>query len=84
MNIATYLQLPGINKSAFARDVGVSYDMVYQWEKGIRPVAIQHCAAVERASDGKVTRQELRPADWKQIWPELVTKRRKKPVDPTP
>jgi hypothetical protein len=31
------------------------------------------CVLVERHSDKKVTRQELRPDDWHRIWPELVT-----------
>jgi len=29
--------------------------------------------ALEHATGGAVTRQELRPADWQQIWPELAT-----------
>lgn len=29
------------------------------------------CSAIERASDGAVTRQDLRPNDWQDIWPEL-------------
>ena len=28
-------------------------------------------ARVERATDGAVTRKELRPNDWHLIWPEL-------------
>ena len=29
-------------------------------------------AGVERATDGLVTRQQLRPKDWALIWPELA------------
>lgn len=29
------------------------------------------CVAIERATDGKVTRKDLRP-DWDLIWPELA------------
>lgn len=32
------------------------------------------CVAIERATDGAVTRQDLRPSDWQDIWPELVEK----------
>lgn len=28
-------------------------------------------SAIERETDGVVTRQELRPDDWAAIWPEL-------------
>ncbi|MFS2027668.1 transcriptional regulator [Massilia sp. CT11-137] len=72
MNLPTYLQTPGLNKAAFAREIGVSNAMLYQFEKGIRPVPPKYCPAIERASDGKVTRQELRPKDWRQTWPDLA------------
>lgn len=29
------------------------------------------CVAIEQASGGAVTRKDLRPDDWAQIWPEL-------------
>lgn len=29
------------------------------------------CVLIEKASDGKVTRKNLHPADWESIWPEL-------------
>ncbi|AZY49701.1 hypothetical protein C0J09_11525 [Bordetella avium] len=31
-----------------------------------------YCVGLERATDGAVTRQDLRPADWHLIWPELA------------
>jgi len=30
-----------------------------------------YCSAIERATNGAVTRQDLRPHDWWLIWPEL-------------
>jgi len=30
------------------------------------------CAAAERESAGAVTRRDLRPDDWRLIWPELA------------
>lgn len=32
------------------------------------------CVAIERASEGTVTRRDLRPDDWRDIWPELAEK----------
>lgn len=32
---------------------------------------IERCAAIERATQGAVTRQELRPDDYWLIWPDL-------------
>ncbi len=43
-----------------------------QWIKKRRPVAADRCVAIERATDGAVTRRDLRPDDWQDIWPELV------------
>lgn len=40
------------------------------------------CVDIERATDGAVTRRDLRPSDWWRIWPELVTAEHPAP-DPT-
>lgn len=29
------------------------------------------CVAIERATSGAVSRRDLRPLDWREIWPEL-------------
>jgi DNA-binding transcriptional regulator YdaS (Cro superfamily) len=54
-----------------ARLLGVTPPTVNQWVKGKRPVPIAKCVAIERATAGAVTRQELRPGDWQHIWPGL-------------
>lgn len=58
-----------------SRLIGVSAPTVSQWKSGTRPIPIERCAAIERATDGQVTRQELRPDDWESIWPELAEKK---------
>lgn len=30
------------------------------------------CTAIEEASNGAVLREDLRPDDWQEIWPELI------------
>lgn len=74
MNLATYLKKTQLNKAAFAREVGISSALLYQFETGLRPVPPQHCPAIVRASDGEVTCKDLRPDDWRRIWPELAEK----------
>ncbi len=32
------------------------------------------CTKIERATNGQVTRKDLRPDDWHLIWPELEKK----------
>jgi DNA-binding transcriptional regulator YdaS (Cro superfamily) len=64
-------------QSKLARLLGVSPANVNQWVMGIRPVPIERCVAIERATKGLVTRKDLRPDDWESIWPELARKRRR-------
>lgn len=33
-----------------------------------------NCVAIEQATQGQVTRQDLRPHDWASIWPELASR----------
>ncbi|KMW73678.1 hypothetical protein TI10_05380 [Photorhabdus luminescens subsp. luminescens] len=35
------------------------------------PVPPARCFDIENATNGKVTRQDLRPHDWQKIWPEI-------------
>lgn len=71
MNLSTYLIDTRTKKTVFARAIKVSPSLLHQWLRGIRPIAIQHGAAIERASGGAVTRKELFPDTWADIWPEL-------------
>ncbi|NYT38898.1 helix-turn-helix domain-containing protein [Allopusillimonas soli] len=57
--------------SALSRLLGVKPPTVHQWLSGLRPVPVERCAAIEQATQGKVTRRDLRPDDWYLIWPEL-------------
>lgn len=57
--------------SRLAEMVGVSSSAPSMWKARGR-VPVEHCAAIERATGGAVTRRELRPDDWAAIWPELA------------
>lgn len=37
-----------------------------------RGVPVQRCVVIERLTQGAITRRDLRPRDWQQIWPELA------------
>lgn len=71
MNIDSVLASMGISSAQLAREIKTSPAVVYQWRKGLRPVPIERCAAIERATAGAVSRRDLRPDDWADIWPEL-------------
>lgn len=49
--------------------------MVYQWLTRSRPVSPEKCVAIEKETNGKVSRKDLRPDDWELIWPELAKKK---------
>lgn len=51
-------------QAALAKAIGVSPAMVYQWLTGRRPVPAERCAAIETATEGNVTRADLRPDLW--------------------
>jgi len=55
--------------SVLAGILGVSVQAVNHWKD--RGVPLERCVAIERATNGIVTRKDLRPDDWQNIWPEL-------------
>ena len=61
------------SQAGLAKAIDVAPAIVNQWRSGIRPVPVHHCHAIERATNGAVTRRDLRPDDWHLIWPELAT-----------
>lgn len=59
--------------SALAVAIGVTQSAVSNWRSRGVFVPPDHCASIETAAKGAVTRRDLRPDDWYRIWPELVT-----------
>ncbi|TAN28285.1 MAG: hypothetical protein EPN31_09035 [Castellaniella sp.] len=54
-----------------ANKLGIPVPVVSGWAAGTRPVPIIRCVEIEELTGGEVTRKQLRPHDWWQIWPEL-------------
>lgn len=55
--------------------IGAKSDaQVRQWQHGYggRRPGLAYCVAIERTTQGAVTRRDLRPDDWHLIWPELA------------
>jgi len=61
-----------VGAANLARSLGVTPQAVNAWKKGERPVPVERCVEIEHATDGAVTRRDLRPDDWERIWPELA------------
>lgn len=68
MTLLRYIEL--YCAARLARALCVTPSFVIQMADGSKPVPVKRCVQIERATKGKVTRQELR-SDWREVWPEL-------------
>lgn len=75
MNLRDYIKARRGRAVELAGQIGVDPVLIRQWST-IRPVPVARCVAIEQATGGAVKRQDLRPDDWRQIWPELVQAKR--------
>lgn len=55
-----------------AMKLAISPVLINQWANLKRPVPADRCVEIERATNGEVSRRDLRPDDWQRIWPELA------------
>lgn len=67
--------------SALAKHLRVPSSNVARWLSGHRPIPVEHAAAIEQFTGGEVTRQDLFPAEWRRIWPELARRRTTPPTE---
>ncbi|EKA97177.1 helix-turn-helix domain-containing protein [Proteus alimentorum] len=56
-----------------ADQLGVSKSFLSQMASGVSAISPKRCVEIEIATNGAVTRRDLRPDDWYKIWPELET-----------
>ncbi|OFJ47685.1 hypothetical protein BA896_000325 [Janthinobacterium lividum] len=59
------------SQRVLANKLGITPVLISQWANGLRPVPPERCVEIEKATEGKVTRKDLRPDDWERIWPEI-------------
>lgn len=71
MDLKTYLATAPGGGVQLAEQLGVAPAYLSQMVNGHRAISPERCVAIEKATDGKVTRRDLRPDDWRAIWPEL-------------
>lgn len=73
MNLKAYLStLERGGASRLADALGVSISFLSQMASGAAAISPARCVAIEQATNGTVTRRDLRPDDWQLIWPELA------------
>jgi DNA-binding transcriptional regulator YdaS (Cro superfamily) len=71
MNLSDYIKLERGNGKALAEKLGISQSLLSQIAADSSATAPARCVLIEQCTGGAVTRRDLRPADWQQIWPEL-------------
>ncbi len=59
-------------RETFATRCGTTAAFLRNVVYGQRKPGEKLCVAIERESDGAVTRRDLRQDDWRDIWPELA------------
>ncbi|WP_279212644.1 transcriptional regulator [Delftia acidovorans] len=75
MTLSEYFAAAGSLSVARLRElIGAKSDaQVRQWQHGYagRVPSPAYCLAIERATEGQVSRRDLRPKDCHLIWPDL-------------
>lgn len=73
MDLKTYLDRERGTATRLAAAIGVSLSYLSQMSDGSSAINPKRCVAIEEATEKAVTRKDLRPNDWAEIWPELRT-----------
>lgn len=73
MELKTWLSAGSGRVAALARELRLPQSFVSNMGTGKKPIPVLHMARIERATHGAVTRAEMRPNDWHEIWPELAS-----------
>ena len=58
--------------TSLARILGVTPPTVHEWTTSRRPIPAKRCVQIETATGGAITRRDLRPVDYENVWPELA------------
>lgn len=72
MQLNEYLSGKRGRQAELAKALGVHAPDITRWINEGRPIPFKYGAAIEQATGGLVTRQEMFPDDWQTVWPELV------------
>ena len=75
MQLKDYLSKKRGRQAALARAIGAHASDLCDWASGERPIPFKYGAPIERETGEEVTRQEMFPDNWKEIWPELADKK---------
>lgn len=71
MNLKDYLKERG-SQTKLASQIGCAVVTIHQLKEGKLAPSAKMALSIERATNGQVTRKDLRHDDWHLIWPELA------------
>lgn len=75
MNLLQYIKTqPHGTLRKLSNEIGAHAPDVSRWASSERPIPIHRAVAIERATGGAVTRQDMFPEKWREMWPELADK----------
>lgn len=69
--LAYFRSLSPEQKALFESECETSFGYLKKAESLGQTLGPEKCVLIERFSNGKVSRKDLRPHDWMRIWPEL-------------
>lgn len=64
-------------QSSFAQRCGTTVGYLRKAVSVGQLLKVVVCVSIERETHGQVTRKDLRPDDWQDIWPELAISEQK-------
>lgn len=81
MNLKQYLHGLDIQeREKLAEACGSTLGHLRNVMYGYRPCSAELAAAIERHTERAVTRKDMRPDDWIEVWPELADLEEKEPL----
>lgn len=71
MELKVYLLQERGRSSQLAKALGVTSGFVSMIANGRKKIPLRFVVAIEKFTNGEVTRKDLRPLDYMEYWPEL-------------
>lgn len=72
MNLQSYINAEKGNATRLVAALDIPLSYLSQMASGNRSTSPERALAIERFTDGVVSREELRPDDFWKIWPDLT------------
>ncbi|MDO8777067.1 MAG: YdaS family helix-turn-helix protein [Burkholderiaceae bacterium] len=72
MELSEYLSVGHGRAAKLADGLKVARSRISEWANKKAPIPLRYMAPIETFTEKQVTRQEMCPDDWWNIWPELA------------